>query len=58
MVASGIPTIVFGPGSIVQAHALDEHVEIAQVTKAARMLADAARHASAQPLASNSTRSR
>jgi acetylornithine deacetylase len=46
MVASGIPTVVFGPGNIVQAHALDEHVEIAQVTKAARMLVDAARLAS------------
>jgi acetylornithine deacetylase len=43
MVASGIPTIVFGPGSIAQAHTLDEHVEISQVTKAARMLVDAAR---------------
>ena len=45
MVASGIPTIVFGPGNIVHAHSLDEHVEIAQVTKAARMLVDAARAA-------------
>jgi acetylornithine deacetylase len=45
MVASGIPTVVFGPGNIVQAHALDEYVEIAQVTKAARMLVDAARRA-------------
>jgi acetylornithine deacetylase len=45
MVASGIPTIVFGPGNIVHAHSLDEHVEIAQVTKAALMLADAARMA-------------
>jgi succinyl-diaminopimelate desuccinylase len=45
MVQSGVPTIVFGPGSIVQAHALDEHVEIAQVTKAARMLVAAARQA-------------
>jgi acetylornithine deacetylase len=43
MVTSGIPTIVFGPGSIAQAHTLDEHVEIAQVTRAARMLVDAAR---------------
>ncbi len=43
MVDCGVPTIVFGPGSIAQAHALDEHVEIAQVTKAARMLADCAR---------------
>ncbi|MGE0241831.1 MAG: M20 family metallopeptidase, partial [Parvibaculaceae bacterium] len=45
MVAAGIPTIVFGPGSIAQAHVLDEHVEVAQVTKAARMLVDAARQA-------------
>ena len=44
MVASGIPTVVFGPGNIVEAHSLNEYVEIAQVTKAARMLADAARH--------------
>jgi hypothetical protein len=43
IVASGIPTVIFGPGSIAQAHSLDEYVEIAQVTKAARMLVDAAR---------------
>jgi acetylornithine deacetylase len=48
MVAAGIPTIVFGPGSITQAHVLDEHVEIAQVTKAARMLVDAARRMKAR----------
>ncbi|MGE0005833.1 MAG: M20 family metallopeptidase [Parvibaculaceae bacterium] len=48
MVAAGIPTIVFGPGSITQAHVLDEHVEIAQVTKAARMLVDAARRVKAR----------
>lgn len=45
MVEGGIPTIVFGPGNIIHAHALDEHVEIAQVTKAALMLVDAARQA-------------
>lgn len=39
----GIPTIVFGPGSIDQAHAIDEFVEIAQVVEAARMLVDLAR---------------
>ncbi|WP_127144488.1 M20 family metallopeptidase [Pelagibacterium montanilacus] len=39
---SAIPTIVFGPGNIDQAHAIDEHVEIAQVTQAARMLVDLA----------------
>lgn len=31
-----IPAIVFGPGSIDQAHAADEYVEIAQVEQAAR----------------------
>lgn len=31
-----IPTIIFGPGSIDQAHAADEYVEIAQVEQAAR----------------------
>lgn len=43
MVMAGIPTIVFGPGNIVQAHSLNEYVEIAQVTKAARMLVAVAR---------------
>ena len=37
-----IPTIVFGPGSIDQAHARDEFVEIAEVVKAAEMLVDVA----------------
>jgi len=43
MVMGGIPTIVFGPGNIVQAHSLNEYVEIAHVTKAARMLVAVAR---------------
>jgi acetylornithine deacetylase len=43
MTRSGVPTIIFGPGSIDQAHTADEYVEIAQVTRAARMLADMAR---------------
>lgn len=34
-VAGGIPTIVYGPGSIAQAHGADEYVEIAQVEAAA-----------------------
>jgi succinyl-diaminopimelate desuccinylase len=42
---SGIATVIFGPGNIVQAHSLNEYVEIAQVTKAARMLVDVARRA-------------
>lgn len=48
MVASGIPTVVFGPGNIDQAHSRTEYVEIAQVTKAARMLVDAARRTKAK----------
>ena len=32
---AGIPTILFGPGSIDQAHSVDEYVELAQVEKAA-----------------------
>jgi acetylornithine deacetylase len=31
---SGIPTILFGPGSIDQAHSVDEYVELEQVEKA------------------------
>lgn len=43
MTAAGIPTIVFGPGHIEHAHTADEHVPLAQVKQAARMLADMAR---------------
>lgn len=44
MVNNGaIPTIVFGPGSIDQAHSLDEYVEIDQVVAAAEMLVALAR---------------
>jgi len=32
---AGIPTIVFGPGSIDQAHSIDEYFEVAQVEQAA-----------------------
>lgn len=38
-----IPTIVFGPGNIDQAHSLDEYVEIDQVVSAAEMLVALAR---------------
>jgi succinyl-diaminopimelate desuccinylase len=41
----GIPTVVFGPGSIDQAHSRNEFVDIAVVTKAAAMLAELARRA-------------
>jgi acetylornithine deacetylase len=43
MTRAGIPTIIFGPGSIDQAHTADEFVAIAEVARAARMLADMAR---------------
>jgi succinyl-diaminopimelate desuccinylase len=43
MTAAGIPTIVFGPGSIDQAHTADEFVAVDEVAKAARMLAAMAR---------------
>jgi succinyl-diaminopimelate desuccinylase len=45
MADGGIPTVVFGPGSIDQAHSRAEFVEIVEVTKAARMLVQAARQA-------------
>ena len=41
----GIPTVVFGPGSIDQAHAKDEFVALGEVTRAAAMLVKAARGA-------------
>ncbi|WP_158279417.1 M20 family metallopeptidase [Falsochrobactrum shanghaiense] len=38
----GIPTIIFGPGSIDKAHALDEFAEIEPIVQAAKMLVDLA----------------
>ena len=38
--AAGIPCVVFGPGSIQQAHTRDEFVELAQVELAARVFAE------------------
>ena len=43
MTQAGIATLIFGPGSIDQAHSRDEFVEVAEVAKAARMLAATAR---------------
>ena len=43
MTRAGIPTIIFGPGSIDQAHTADEFVAVAEVARAARMLVDMAR---------------
>ncbi len=35
--AAGVPSVVFGPGSIAQAHTKDEWIEIAQLEKAAEV---------------------
>ncbi|HEX2526068.1 MAG TPA: M20/M25/M40 family metallo-hydrolase [Geminicoccus sp.] len=43
LTTAGIPTIIFGPGSIDQAHTADEFVPIAEVATAARMLVDVVR---------------
>lgn len=40
---TGVPTVVFGPGSIAQAHTADEYVEIAQLEKAVGILTALAR---------------
>ncbi|MEI7862798.1 MAG: M20 family metallopeptidase [Planctomycetota bacterium] len=38
LAAAGVPTVVFGPGSIAQAHTADEWIEIAQIDAAAEIL--------------------
>ena len=43
MTAAGVPTIVFGPGDIAQAHAAEEFVAVADVVLAARMIEQVAR---------------
>jgi acetylornithine deacetylase len=37
--AAGVPSVVFGPGSIAQAHTADEWIDVAEVGKAAAILA-------------------
>lgn len=39
--AAGVPTVVFGPGSIEQAHTADEWIDVAEVETAAAALVDA-----------------
>jgi acetylornithine deacetylase/succinyl-diaminopimelate desuccinylase-like protein len=41
--AAGIPSVVFGPGSIAQAHTCDEWIDLAQVRQAADVLVAVAR---------------
>ena len=38
--AAGVPSVVFGPGSIAQAHTVDEWIELDQVALAASILTD------------------
>ncbi len=38
--AGGIPSVVFGPGDIAQAHTADEWIELAQLERARRMLVE------------------
>ena len=38
--AAGVPAVVFGPGSIDQAHTADEWIDLAQVEAAAAVLHD------------------
>lgn len=46
---ANIPTIVFGPGSIDQAHAVDEFAEIEPIVQAAKMLVDLAHELDKEP---------
>jgi acetylornithine deacetylase len=41
---AGIPSVVFGPGSIRQAHSADEFIELRQVEAAVSILVDAIQH--------------
>ena len=41
--AAGVPSVVFGPGSIAQAHTADEWIDLADVGLAAEILADLVR---------------
>ena len=43
--AAGIPCVVFGPGSIRQAHTQEEYVELSQVVQAADVYAGIIRQA-------------
>jgi len=38
LAAGGIPSVVFGPGDIAQAHTADEWVAVRQVERATRLL--------------------
>ena len=40
LAAAGVPSVVFGPGSIAQAHTADEWIDLDQVDKAAEILCD------------------
>jgi acetylornithine deacetylase len=37
--AAGVPTLQYGPGDVGHAHAVDEHVEVADLERTARVYA-------------------
>lgn len=43
LIAAGVPTVVFGPGAVGQAHTVDEFVEVSQLVEAAEIYASIAR---------------
>ena len=43
MTRAGTPTVIFGPGSIAQAHAVDEYVDIDEIVTGANVLVTLAR---------------
>ena len=43
--AAGIPSVIFGPGNLAQAHTKDEYIELALLEKGVALYADIIRHA-------------
>ena len=48
--AAGYDTVVFGPGSILQAHAAEEFIELSQLETAVEILAETARRYACRPV--------
>ncbi len=49
LAAAGIPTVVFGPGSIQQAHTKDEWIDVEQLRRAVAILGDFCRNPTQRP---------
>lgn len=43
--AAGIPSVIFGPGNLAQAHTKDEYIELALLEQGVDLYADIIRHA-------------